>query len=72
MQNDFELRRKAGESIRQWAEVLATKLSEDDAWRLMLTGALGVMLKVLGTPQTIETLRELADKIEAGEPHTLN
>jgi hypothetical protein len=37
-----ELRRKAGRSIQAWAKLLAERLSADDAWRLLLAGALNV------------------------------
>ncbi len=67
MQNDLDLRLKAGASVRKWAEILSIKLSADDAWRLLLAGALSVMFTELGDARTVETLRELASDIETGK-----
>ena len=46
--DELELRRAAGESVRKVAQVLADKLSPDDAWRLLLSGAVMVMLREMG------------------------
>jgi hypothetical protein len=61
-----ELRRAAGYAVQGWGAVLANRLSVDDSWRLLLAGALSVMQAELTPPQIADTLRQAADRIEAG------
>lgn len=73
MTDELDLRLQAGRSVQAWTRLLAERLSVDDAWRLLLVGALSVMLPALGDEATAETLRELADDLENGrKPEALN
>jgi len=65
--SETELRAAAGNSIQRIARVFAEQIGTDDSWRLLLAGALSVMLPELGDMGTVETLRELAANIESGD-----
>jgi hypothetical protein len=62
-----ELRYLAGRSLHRWAEELASRLSSDDAARLMLGAALATMLDAWGPDAATAALRELADSVDAGD-----
>jgi hypothetical protein len=70
--SETEFRAHAGISVQKWARLLATRLSPDDAWRLMLAGCLAVLLPLAGDKATAATLRELADDIESGNRPRMN
>jgi len=71
---DYDLRVIAGRSIQQWAVELSKHLSVDDAWRLMLGGAIAVMQAELNSSQMADTFRQLASMIDEGAtaPEKLN
>ena len=61
-----QLRPKAAKAVQDWGTLLAKELGIDEAWRLLLTGALTVA-QALYQPSEIATmLRDLADGVEAG------
>ena len=62
-----ELRYHAGHSLHRWAAELERRLSADDAARLMLGAALATMIHAWGPDGAVASLRELADRVEAGE-----
>lgn len=62
-----ELRYLAGHSLFRWSEELASRLSDDDAARLMLGAALATMVRAWGPDAATAALRELADAVDAGE-----
>jgi len=64
--NADELRRAAGYAVQGWGVLLADRLSVDDSWRLLLAGAISVMGAELTSQQIADTLRQAADRIEAG------
>jgi len=64
--SETQLRAAAGNSIQRIAQTFAEQLGTDDAWRLMLVGALSAMLATLGDMGTTDVLRELAADIESG------
>ena len=65
--SETQLRAACGTSIQRIAQVFAEQLGTDDAWRLMLCGALSAMLATLGDVGTTDVLRELAANIESGD-----
>jgi hypothetical protein len=62
-----ELRLKAGRSIQQWSVMLAQILSPDDAWRLLLGGALAAAGQGYTADEIAEMLRQAADGLETGQ-----
>ena len=62
-----ELRFLAGRSLHRWSEELSRRLSPDDASRLMLGAALATMVSAWGPDEATAALRELADRVDAGE-----
>ena len=62
-----ELRLLAGRSLFRWAAELERRLSADDAARLLLGGALAAFLQAWGPDATVAAMRELAERVEAGE-----
>lgn len=64
MLNDDEFRLQAGRSVQDWARVLATRLSVDDSWRLLLAGTITVMQAEHGPQEVAALLRHAAELIE--------
>ena len=66
--SETERRAEAGITVQRMVALLGAMVPEDDCWRLMLSGALCAMFPVLGNEATADTLRQLADDIEASIP----
>lgn len=60
------LRRACAKTAMQWAEELSRRLSVDDAWRILFAATISTMQADLTPPQISDTLRQAADRIEAG------
>jgi hypothetical protein len=59
-----ELRYLAGVSVQKWAHGLARRLSVDDAWRLLLGGAIAVMQAEHSREEMAALLRQAAELVE--------
>lgn len=60
------LRRACAKSAMQWAEELSRRLSVDDAWRILFAATISTMQAELVPQEIADTLRQAAEKIEAG------
>jgi hypothetical protein len=65
---ETERRAEAGVTVKRMTALIGAMVPPDEAWRLMLSGALVAMFPVLGNEATADTLRQLADDIEASIP----
>ena len=59
-----ELRHHAGISIQNWAHELSRRLSVDDAWRLLLGGAIAAMQAEHSREEIAGLLRQAAELVE--------
>ena len=62
--SETERRAEASITVQRMAALVGAMVEPDQAWRLMLSGALVSMFPVLGDEGTADTLRELADDID--------
>lgn len=63
-----ELRYHCARSLERWRDELTSRLSADDAWRLLLGSTLNALAAVGSVEDAARTLREAADLLEAGRP----
>ena len=60
------VRRACAKSAMQWAEELSRRLSVGDAWRILFAATISTMQAELVPQEIADTLRQAAEKIEAG------
>ena len=63
-----ELRFHVAQFLERRRSEITSRLSADDAWRLMLASAINALLAVGSVQDAARILREAADLIEAGKP----
>ena len=63
--SETERRAEAGVTVKRMTALIGAMVPPDEAWRLMLSGALVAMFPVLGNEATADTSRQLAAAIES-------
>ena len=67
-----ELRYYCARSLERWRGELTSRLSADDAWRLLLASTINALQAVGNVQDAARVLREAADLLEAGKQPPLN
>ena len=63
-----ELRYHVAQSLERWRGELTSRLSADDAWRLLLASTINALAAVGNEQDAARVLREAADMLEQGKP----
>lgn len=63
-----ELRYHVAQSLERRRGEITSRLSADDAWRLLLASTINALIAVGSVQDAARVLREAADLMEAGKP----